>query len=1008
VIQESPIGYAYHKTICDECGIPSDYEFIEVNTSFEIFTNLKASEIIGKRVTEVLPGIEKSEFDWIKIYGDIALNGGRKEFEQYSDVLGKWYKVSVYSPEKFYFITNFIDITDEKFQISVLKNMSSLSDEFLQFDNQEIDFQKICDEALYISGAKYSAFNLFNEDGNSFITKAISGDQGKIKKAAKFLGFKLIGKEWDYSPRQIKRFKDETITRYNSVISIVDDRIPKPIMGFLEKTFNVGEAVSLRIVKNNIMIGDFTLIMEKGKKFKQGYMMEIFAGYFGTVILRKRTEEALFREKTLTDAMFESIPGFVYVYDDKGKLVKWNKKHEVMTGYNNEELSQMTLQKWFKGEDLKRVLSGVDVAFKSGYGEVEADLVTKDGSKMSVRANGVGFMLNGKKYLTGVGIDVSDQKRYEQEIIKTKDYFKMMFNTNPDVAMITRLGDGVIVDVNEGFTSHSGYTREEVIGKSVSELNLYENDRDRQFMINKLNKKGFCKNLELVFRPKSGISTTGLISSRTIDIDGVTHIVSNVTDISKQKKIEKELERSNNRYKSIFDNSPIGITITDSITGKYLGFNFRYAEICGRKEKELLNTGWMEITHPDDIREDLNKMILLNEGKINGYNLDKRYLKKDSSTVWVNITVVPIQTETDNPCHLTMVMDITEKKEEEKRLRYLSYHDYLTGLYNRRYFEEHLSGVDSDRFLPLTVAMFDLNGLKLINDSFGHEVGDLHLQKLAKIVKDECTTGEIVARSGGDEFVIVMPNTNESDADIRINHLKSLILKEKVGSIALSVSFGYDTKTRKEENIKEILKNAEDNKYRKKINESSSMRSQTIQIIMNTLFEKSNREMLHSKRVSEICKDIAIAMHFENDEINQIKTAGLMHDIGKIGIDEKILNKPMSLDGFEWKEIQRHPEIGWRILKSANEFSRLADFIILHHERLDGKGYPKGLKGDDIPIEAKIIAVADAYDAITTERPYRSKKNKEEAIAEMRRHSGTQFDPYVLEIFINNLIETDY
>jgi diguanylate cyclase (GGDEF)-like protein/putative nucleotidyltransferase with HDIG domain len=304
--------------------------------------------------------------------------------------------------------------------------------------------------------------------------------------------------------------------------------------------------------------------------------------------------------------------------------------------------------------------------------------------------------------------------------------------------------------------------------------------------------------------------------------------------------------------------------------------------------------------------------------------------------------------------------------------------------------------------------MFDINGLKLINDSFGHETGDNMLRKLIDTVKKECLPGEIVARTGGDEFVILMPNVSNEEAGVRVKKLKSEISKEKIGSIFLSVSFGYETKNNENGSIQEVLKNAEDNMYRKKISESSSMRSQTIQIIMNTLFEKSSREMMHSKRVSEICEDIAVAMNFEKDDINQIKTAGLMHDIGKIGIDEKILNKPAELVKSEWKDMRKHPEIGCRILKSVSEFSHLSDFILQHHERLDGTGYPKGLKANEIPIEAKIIAVADAYDAITSERPYREGASKEKAIVEMRKNSGTQFDPYVLEVFLENLKTSNY
>jgi len=145
-------------------------------------------------------------------------------------------------------------------------------------------------------------------------------------------------------------------------------------------------------------------------------------------------------------------------------------------------------------------------------------------------------------------------------------------------------------------------------------------------------------------------------------------------------------------------------------------------------------------------------------------------------------------------------------------------------------------------------------------------------------------------------------------------------------------------------------------------------------------------------------------MNFDKDDANQMKIAGLILDIGKIGIDEKILNKAGILTDVERKEIEKHPEIGWSVLSSTNEFSELAQFVLAHHERWDGGGYPNGLKGEEIPIEARIITVADAYDAMTSERSYRNGVTKEEAIKELKRCSGTHFDPEIVEVFVNQVL----
>jgi len=182
------------------------------------------------------------------------------------------------------------------------------------------------------------------------------------------------------------------------------------------------------------------------------------------------------------------------------------------------------------------------------------------------------------------------------------------------------------------------------------------------------------------------------------------------------------------------------------------------------------------------------------------------------------------------------------------------------------------------------------------------------------------------------------------------------------------------------------------------------MRSKTIDLIMNSLYIKSHREMLHSKRVSELCEAIATKMNFKKDDINRLRIAGLMHDIGKIGIPDQLLNEMGKLEGDKWNEMERHSEIGYRILSSVNEFSEIADYVLEHHERWDGKGYPGGIKGEEISLQARIIAIADSYDAMISDRTYWKRLNEKEAIDEIRKSSGRQFDPEIVKIFIEKVL----
>jgi diguanylate cyclase (GGDEF)-like protein/PAS domain S-box-containing protein len=353
------------------------------------------------------------------------------------------------------------------------------------------------------------------------------------------------------------------------------------------------------------------------------------------------------------------------------------------------------------------------------------------------------------------------------------------------------------------------------------------------------------------------------------------------------------------------------------------------------------------------------------------------------------------------------IQDISEEKKRQEELLYISYHDQLTGLYNRRYLKEELARLDRLKNLPLTVVLCDVNGLKIVNDTFGHDYGDLLLQQVAGVLQSECREGDILARYGGDEFAMILPRTNSENGEVFVRKVKELISKEKIGAFEISVSFGFATKNYPEQDIDIVSKIAEDHMYNQKLYENRSMRSKTVDLIINTLYEKNNREMLHSKRVSSLCEAFAAYLKKNKDEIARIKVAGLMHDIGKIGIGEKILNKPGPLIESEWEEIKRHSEIGYRILNSVREFSEVSIFVLEHQEKWDGTGYPKGLKGKEISLEARIISLADTYDAMTRARAYGRVFTKDEALTEIEKCAGTQFDPDLAHVFIKMLKKTE-
>lgn len=330
-------------------------------------------------------------------------------------------------------------------------------------------------------------------------------------------------------------------------------------------------------------------------------------------------------------------------------------------------------------------------------------------------------------------------------------------------------------------------------------------------------------------------------------------------------------------------------------------------------------------------------------------------------------------------------------------VEYLSRHDALTGLLNRRAFDLEFCRLDHVDYFPLALVMLDVNGLKLFNDAFGHIRGDLLLKKVADTLQKTFSKEVIVARIGGDEFACLVPKASEEAVRQLTKQVQENLGQLKVETLPISISVGWSFRQREDQDPAEVFKTAEDHMYQHKISERRSYRHQAIQLILQTLYAKSPREQAHSKRVSVLCGAIGSAMGIAVDELI---TAGVLHDIGKVSIGEAILEKRDPLSDSEWEQIKKHPEAGYNILSSVTEYVFLAECVLAHHERWDGTGYPKGLKGEAIPLPARIIAVADAYDAMVSDRPYRQGMSHADAMAEIEKGARTQFDPLIAKVFM--------
>jgi diguanylate cyclase (GGDEF)-like protein/PAS domain S-box-containing protein len=359
-----------------------------------------------------------------------------------------------------------------------------------------------------------------------------------------------------------------------------------------------------------------------------------------------------------------------------------------------------------------------------------------------------------------------------------------------------------------------------------------------------------------------------------------------------------------------------------------------------------------------------------------------------------------------------ILRDITERKKSESHLIYLGYHDHLTGLHNRRYFEEETERLDIEAHLPLSVVVVDINGVKFVNDAFGRAAGDRMIVTTAHGIQTCCRRNDVLARTGGDEFMLLLPSTDAEAARHVMERIQAAILKPRLTSadesdsegVSISIAMGCCTKSLPEESFADVMKSAEDDMFQSKLLDRKSSHNRLISSIRATMVEKSQETEAHSERLIDLSHRMGEILQLTAKELRELELLSVLHDIGKVGIPEKILNKPAKLDEEEWIIMRKHSEMGYRIAMASPELVSIADLILTHHEHWDGKGYPQGLVGNATPLLSRILAVVDAYDAMASDRPYRKSMPKDRILEELQRNVGTQFDPTLVTLFLERVL----
>lgn len=569
--------------------------------------------------------------------------------------------------------------------------------------------------------------------------------------------------------------------------------------------------------------------------------------------------------------------------------------------------------------------------------------------------------------------------------------------------------DGAITEANSAAVKAYGYPKDELLKMKINDL------RESSTLSEFIEQCKRTKTEEILFETvhlrADGSSFPVEVNSIGAEIAGTRVVLSVIRDISERVqerkerlKVEEALRKSEEKYKSLFENMLDGFGLHKIILDEdgrpvdyvFLEINSAFEKLTGLKKEKTIGRKVSEVL--PDIRDSNTTDWIKIYGEVALSGKSTRFVSyAEPVNKWYSISVFSLE----KYYFATVFYDITEQRKAEEINVFLSTHDQLTGLYNRAYFEEALSSMNNEKYLPLSVIMGDVNGLKLVNDAFGHLEGDKLLLTIAQTLCNSCRCNDIIARWGGDEFVIVLPVSEEKTALEICAKIKRGCSQAKIDPIQPSIALGVSTKTAPDININKVFIEAESQMYKNKLIESKSIRKKIIASLEFNMYERSCESREHTERMQNLASIFGKELKLNDSELKKLVNFARLHDIGKIGIPPEILSKRGPLLLEEWQLIKKHSEIGFRIAQSSPALACISEEILAHHEKWDGSGYPRGIEADEIPVLAQIIAIVDAYDVMTHDCCYKKAKSHNEAIKEIKRCAGTHFNPNLAELFVN-------
>ncbi len=769
-----------------------------------------------------------------------------------------------------------------------------------------------------------------------------------------------------------------------------------------------------RIKQNNSISYEKELVTAEGEVFPASVVSQYFQYkdeeyefvFARDITERKQMEKKLRIREHQYRKTFETAPIGMELKNSDGIIIDVNDKLCEMTGYEKEELigscfidtvvpegyeekAREDFEKLLSGESLEQVLHSRDKSDEKYYINLKETMVQ---------------LPEGEKGVLTMRTNITERVEAERRLKEEKNRFQSLAETSPFGLFVYR---EKFEYVNPALEEMTGYSSEEILRKNFWELTAPEHKemvKERGYA--RLKGEKPVSSYEYKIKRKDGEKIWVLFSGTQIKYEGEPAGIGTLIDISELKETQKKLRVREEQYRKIFETAPVGIMLEDR-EGNILEVNESLCEISGFDEDELVGSNVLETLVPEEYKQEARENIdRIMSGEETEFTAISR--RKSGEKFYVHLNETRVTLPSGEPGILSMQMDITELKEKEEKLKYLSYHDGLTDLYNRYYLEEEMQRIDTARQLPISLIMCDVNGMKIVNDTYGHKKGDELLIKVADILRKNIRGEDVLARWAGDEFVVLLPSTDIETAREIGSRIEESCENEEFEGIPITLGIGVAAKEAITEDLDETLARADERMYKDKLTKVNSAENKLVQNMLNALAAKSAETKEHAMRISELAHKLGEKLGLPNEQLNKLSLLATLHDVGKTTISEEILTKPEKLTNVQWEIIKEHPERGHTIAAATEEFAHIAKEILHHHEHWNGDGYPENLEKEEIPLLSRLIAIVDAYDVMRTGRPYKEAVSKEEALAEIERCAGSQFDPNLAEEFVTMMRENNW